>query len=72
MKFDFQGRQRNDGAGYNPAKVSINFKRKLSDYPDEDAGIRQNKQFPTSSEMNDTSTSNSGDMYDEGASASKA
>ena len=70
MKFDFQVNQRKDGAGYNPANVAINLKRKLSDNPDEDAGIRQNKQFPTSSEMNDTSTSNSKEMY-EGASASK-
>ena len=70
MKFDFQVNQINDGAGYNPANVSINLKRKLSDNPDEDAGIRQNKQFPTSSEMNDTRTRNSG-IYDEGASISK-
>ena len=61
IKFDFQVNQRNDGANYNPANVAINLKRKLSDNPDEDTG--KNQQFPTSSEINDTNTCNSGEKY---------
>ena len=61
IKFDFQVQQRNDGANYNPANVAINLKRQLSDNPHEDTGKSQ--QFPTSSEINETSTCNSGEKY---------